>query len=65
MKRTSMTVKGLTPCNFEEEEWAPNNDDLFVDPTTLISNEDTPDLWDLPIPKPTPHSIYSTPLATL
>ena len=35
--------KGLIPCNFEEEEWAPNDNDLFMDPITLISNEDTPD----------------------
>ena len=56
--------KGLTPCDFEEEEWAPNNDDLFVNPITLISNGDTPDPWDLPIPKPVPHSIYSMPPAT-
>ena len=63
-KKNIYDCKGLTPRNFEEEEWAPNDDDLFMDPTTFVSNEDTPDPWDLPIPKPAPHSIYFTPLAT-
>ena len=53
--------KGLLPVDFENEKWAPSNDELFVDITQLIlSNNKTPDdAWDIPIPRPT--DAYGTP----